>query len=307
MAALDPKMGVDAGTFQRQLGSLAETIAQKLQREAPKLLSAPDYVAVDMFFMVRQTLYTYSLLFYLSSDERRKNDPFLGNEYSVIASQTVRSMIDALYNITLILENPSVNGVRFRKSGFKKIYRNVDEDEQRYGGEPDWDSYIARQRGFADKGMQESKLTRADLLVDSDWLTLGSYLSQKQSGGTLSDHQQFLKTFTYGPWREYSALSHGGFEGLVNVARYLAPDALPHELRPIADEQFVFMNSLHLFRAAYILLCIITEIQLYFHFLDANIDSRIHAMWNVLIKNFETRELYDQRYATLMKAKGINP
>lgn len=307
MSALDPQKGIDAGAFQRPLGSLAETIAQKLQREAPRLLPAPEYVAVDMFFMVRQALYTYSLLFYLASEERRQRDPYLMNEYSMIASQTVRSMIDALYNITLILDDPGANGVRFRKSGFKKLYRNLDEDEERYGGQPEWDSYIAIQRSVADRGMKESKLARPDLLVDSDWLTLGAYLGQKQPGGTLSSHQQFLKTFTYGVWREYSAISHGGFEGLINIARYLAPDVVPHELRTVTDEQFVFINSLHLFRAAYILLCIVTEVQLYFHFLDANIDSRIHAMWGILIKNFETRELYDQRYADLMKARGINP
>jgi hypothetical protein len=110
MTLLDPSKSVDAETFQRQLGELTETMAQKIQREAPSLLPAPSYVCVDMFVMLRQALYTYSLLFYLSADERRKNDPFHRNEYSMIASQTVRSMIDCLYNITFILESPKENG-----------------------------------------------------------------------------------------------------------------------------------------------------------------------------------------------------
>jgi hypothetical protein len=109
MTLLDPSKSVDAETFQRQLGELAETMAQKIQREAPNLLPAPGYVCVDMFVMLRQALFTYSLLFYLSADKRRKNDPFRRNEYSMIASQTVRSMIDCLYNITFILENPALD------------------------------------------------------------------------------------------------------------------------------------------------------------------------------------------------------
>ncbi len=41
--------------------------------------------------------------------------------------------------------------------------------------------------------------------------------------------------------------------------------------------------SQHMFRAALILLCIITEVQGYFLFKDANIDARIHKIWNALI------------------------
>ena len=54
-------------------------------------------------------------------------------------------------------------------------------------------------------------------------------------------------------------------------------------------------------------LCTVTELQLYFHFRDANIDSRIHVVWDAIRKNFEAGELYDQRYAQLMRDKGINP
>lgn len=307
MTSLDPAESVDAETFQQRLGALAETMAQKIQREAPRHLPAPEFVCVDMFVMLRQALNTYSLLFYLSSDERRKNDPYRRNEYSIIASQIVRSMIDCLYNITLILENPSANGPRFRKSGFKKLYRNIEEDAQRYGGQPDWDLYVDQARNIADIEMRETNLTKADLLTDSDWPTLGAYLRNKAKGAALSPHQQFLKTFTYGPWREYSAVSHGGFEGLINIARFLVSDAVPHELRPLEDDNFVITNSLHLFRAAYILLCTVTELQLFFHFRDANIDSRIHFVWSALARNFETKELYDQRYSVLMRDRGINP
>jgi len=307
VSTLDPSKGIDAGLFQRPLGQLTETMAQKIQREAPRILPAPEYVCVDMFVMLRQALCTYSLLFYLASDERRQSDPFMRNEYSIVASQTVRSMIDCLYNITFILENPSVHGEMFRKSGFKKVLKNLDEDTQRYGGQRDWDDYLLRARAMVDQGLNETKITKADLLTNSDFPTLGAYLGNKQKGGVLSPHQQFLKTFTYGPWREYSAVSHGGFEGLINIARFLVPDVAPHEVRHLIDDNFVMANSQHLFRASYIVLCTVTELQLYFHFRDANIDSRIHVVWDAIRKNFEAGELYDQRYAQLMRDKGINP
>jgi hypothetical protein len=47
--------GIDAGTFQRPLAELAETIGFKVQREGPRLFN-PSFVAVDIYVMVRQAL-----------------------------------------------------------------------------------------------------------------------------------------------------------------------------------------------------------------------------------------------------------
>jgi hypothetical protein len=44
----------------------------------------------------------------------------------------------------------------------------------------------------------------------------------------------------------------------------------------------------------------ITELQLYFRFEGAYINSRIHRMWEALMGLFEAKELYDERYRELM-------
>jgi hypothetical protein len=44
-----PLVHIDAGTFQKQLIELAETVAQKVKREAPSLLSGvPAFVSFDL-------------------------------------------------------------------------------------------------------------------------------------------------------------------------------------------------------------------------------------------------------------------
>lgn len=65
---------LDASTFQRPLEALAEVLAQKVKREAPKLLSALTFVSVDLHVLIRQAIYTYNLLFYLNADVRRETD-----------------------------------------------------------------------------------------------------------------------------------------------------------------------------------------------------------------------------------------
>lgn len=56
---------VDAATFQKPLIQLAEVLAQKVKREAPRILRAPPFVSVDLHVLMRQAMHNVrsSLLF----------------------------------------------------------------------------------------------------------------------------------------------------------------------------------------------------------------------------------------------------
>jgi hypothetical protein len=132
-------------------------------------------------------------------------------------------------------------------------------------------------------------------------------MKDKQPGGITTAHQDFLRAFAYGNWREYSAMSHGTFEGLMPTAMYYVADSMPHDDRPKIDETFERTLFMHIARAAGVLLCIVTEVQAYFSFDDsgARINERIREIWNALILVPEVKELYEQHYERLMKARGI--
>jgi hypothetical protein len=303
----DDLENIDAGSFQRPLQELAETIAQKVHREAPKILNAPPFVSLDMFVLIRQAIHTCNLLFYVNADERRENDCFWNPAYTFVTAPLVRTMIDVLYNITFILEDPATNGAAFRKSGFRKELSDLNEDQTRYGGQRKWDTYIEHKTKGLDLAIRSSGLNKSDILQQQPWKTLGKYLSEKGTGAALTPHQAFLKTFTYGMWREYSAMSHGGFEGLLDAAAFYTRDAQTPDIKSKMDEAHPKLMSLHLSRAALVLLCIITEVQAYFRFEGANIGPRIHNVWSALMPAFEVKELYDERYAQLMIERGIKP
>ena len=298
---------IDAATFEKPLLDLAETVAQKVFREAASKLSAPGYVALDMFVMIRQAMNTCHLLFYINADERREGDCNWKPAYTFVTAPLVRSIIDCLYNLTFILEAPGVNDPAFRKSGFKKELQDLEEDKKRYTGRTDWDQYFKKKSEGLDLMMRSSGLTTAEVMAQRPWKTLGKYLIDKGAGGILTPHQTFLRIFTYGMWREYSAIAHGGFEGLLDTGIFFTRDAQSHDLRQKMDDEFPKMMSLHMARAALILLCIVTEMQGHFHFDGANIGPRIHAIWNALMPAFEVKELYDERYSKLMSDSGIKP
>jgi len=296
---------VDATTFQKPLVKLAEVLAQKVLREAP----VTGILRVDLHILVRQAMWTYDLLFYLNADERRETDGYWRNGYTIVTMPLVRNMIDCLYNVTLILQDPGPNGPWFRASGFKRMLGAIKEDEQRYGGKAEWDEYNAKRRDHLDLGVRSSQLKMADIPTAPDWPTLGSYAKRLGKGATTTPHQQFLKTFLYGHWRQYSAMAHATFEGLSDIALCYTEDSIPADERPKLEEGYAKLRSATIGRAATVLLCMITELQAYFHFDDAGarIDERIHEMWNALMPSFDVKELYDERYKKLMEDKHIYP
>jgi hypothetical protein len=297
---------IDAKTFQHPLEQLAETMAQKVKREGPGLLPAPTYISEDIYMMMRQSLAIYRVLMYLNADERRESDCYWRIEYGVVTAPIVRSMIDCLYNVTAILEDPAVTGLAYHKSGLKKMLQDVEADEQKYGGKPEWDVYNKERRETLGRLIRMNNLTEEEVLAVQPWRTLGQFIL-----GPETPLKRFLKTFTYSQWRQYSGFSHGAFEGMlfgeIPAGAYFTLDSFPHEERPMIEAKYIDFMTRHLGRAAVVLLCLVTELQAYFRFDGANINERIRNVWSALSGLFEADELYNERYCQLMKERGIAP
>jgi hypothetical protein len=300
-----PQPRLDARKFQCPLGELTNTIAFKVQREGHNHLPKPIFVIPDIYYLLRQAFQTYNLFCFMNAEERIKKDVDYRPAYSAAILPLVRTMIDCLYNITAILKSPGKKGYQFRESGLKQILNALDADEQRYGGDPRWDEWIVKHREHLDLEMRRTGITHADVKSASLWPTLGAYLRQKDAA--IAVHQQFLRKLTYGFWQEYSGISHATFQGLLPIAVFFAPNDLPHELRPIIDSRVEDLVSIHVPRVAAILLCTLTELQAYFKFDGARINERLHKIWDALLVVPEIKELYVERYARLMRDKGINP
>lgn len=303
-AAQKPEL--DARTFQSKLGELATTIAFKIQREAFQRGLRPAFVAADLYFLMRQAQQTYDLFFFVNADKRRFEDPDWRAAYTVVMLPLVRTMIDCLYNVTAILQSPGANGHLFRSSGYRLRLEALDADAARYGGDPKWDDWIARQRKDIDFDMRTNSFNEAQVRASKDlWPTLSRYL-RVSPGSSPTPHQDFLRKLTLGFWQEYSGISHATFQGLMPIAVFLAPKDLPIEERPKVDDAIETVIAIHIPRVSVILLCILTEVQASLKFDGARINERIHEIWNALILAPEVKELYDERYAQLMKDKGIH-
>jgi hypothetical protein len=300
-----PKIELDAKTFQHRLEELTATIAYKVDREGEGVGLKPGFVAKDVYFQIRFAGQIYNLFFYLNSEQRRRDDCDWKVAYSVAILPLVRTMIDCLFNVTAILQDPTYFGPWFRKSGYGYFMEALDEDEARYAGQPRWDAYIAKYRSMAGFEIRRDGFDEATVRAAKKWLTLSRYVKDTKHDFS-PKHQAFLKKLTLGFWKEYSGISHATFNGLLPIALFLAPKDLPHEKRDLVDSAADGMISLHIARVAGILLSILTEVQAWCRFDGARINQRLHEIWNVLVVIPEIKELYDERYAELMMQKGIH-
>ena len=296
---------IDATKFQNQLGELATTIAYKVQREGGDLIRSRT-AAEDIYIMVRLAQRAYDLFFYLNAEEHRKN-PSWRAYYTFVVLPVIRSMIDYLYNITVMLEEPRIKPAEFRRSGYRMAFEALDEDEQKYANNPDprWAEWFKKRRGHLELGLRRDGFKFDEVMAQNKWPTLSGYLRLKK-GVASTEHQRFLRSLTYGYWREYSDYAHGTFQGLMRTAMPYLEHDLPHEERPKLEEASLKDIFHHMTRASAVLLCILTELQAFFRFDGARINERLRDVWAALLPAPDVKDLHDLRYAQLMKEKGIS-
>ncbi len=272
---------VDANTFHGPLFKASERMVQKLHRELRETItkpphSAPDYVPQDMIAIFRQAMWTTNLLFYLHADERLQNDSNWRPAYTFAAVPLVRSNIDALYNLIRLLEDPCRIGTAYRRAGYRKAWISLEKERQRYGNDPQWTDYLnGREHGLRVSMLGEAGIRPDDLTKKDQWHTLGAYLNEARKHGHMSASQNFLETFAYGDWAQYPAMSHGGFEGLMDIAAYFTRDFKDVSTRETMDERYGGESTKHIMQAATLVLCILTELKVKFPFEDATLDADI--------------------------------
>jgi hypothetical protein len=162
---------LDATKFQTQLGELTTTVALKVQREG--LPAIRSVMAVeDIYVLVRQAQRTCALFFYLNADENRAG-PHWNAIYTIVALPLIRSMIDCLYNITVMLEFPNTKPAQFRRSGYRMAFEALEEDRAKYGGnsDPRWSQWLAGRQNSLDFTMRANGFKLAEVMAEKRWPT----------------------------------------------------------------------------------------------------------------------------------------
>lgn len=297
-ASFDPSVpAIDAGTFVQQITDLAVTLRNKVEREGPSTLRCPN-VTTDVGVILSQLTWTYNLLRWINADDTRHGACGYQAPYTFVSLPLVRTIIDGFYNCTSLLDDPS-RSMAFRIGGYFRLRQALREEEGRYGDDPAWQEDFRNRRSALQMRLAADRLTDADLDEKKNrWPLLGEYLQQKPD----TPHKQLLRRISLGLWREYSSISHASYDGLVQLFPFIGRDRIPHEMRTPALEGYrLRVFFMHFARAAVLLLCLLTEIQHFFNFDGSNIDRRLWDIWAAMLPIYEAKELYDFRYAAILR------
>jgi hypothetical protein len=289
----------DVSRFQESLASLCRTIRLKLRSEGLRVVPKPVSFCADIHALLGQAGHIYSLFFYLNADEKRHKEAGWSPGIGVTILPLIRTMVDVLYNITALAEVPA-RTLEYRMSGYLYAKEALDEDERRYGTDQRWIDWISSQRRLLKQMISDDGFTEQEI-IGVRWPTLGAYLKMQP----MSNAKSFLSEFGSGMWKFYSSLSHAGYDGLLSTAVFYSPGDLPHDQRDKLPNLYERTLNMHLPRVAGLLLCSITEVQAFFRFDGANINSRLNALWNILCELEEVKELYDGRYRELIVKRQI--
>lgn len=259
-------------------------------------------MSADIAVMLNEMRVTFEFLCYLNADERRDTDPDYRHGYSFVTLPLVRTLIDGLYNITALLDDPGKARL-FRLSGYKRMLAALGEEEALHGSEKGWPEYIRQQRDILRIGYEADNFDEEALKQKAEWQTLSRYLQSPPADD--SEHKMLMRRLTYGHWRQYSEMSHMTFRGVHELFEMLNTEEAPHEFRPSILERAERSLTMHLGRAAALLLAAVTEAQAAYRFEGHDVNARIHAMWRGMVAFPEGQDMYDARYNALIEQKGI--
>jgi hypothetical protein len=293
---------IDASKFSQQIADLAVTLSYKVDREGPSVFGSHPMQG-DISAILLQLRETYNLLRFVNGDETRDENLAYRMSYSFVSLPLIRTMIDGFYNCTALFDDPS-RVRQFRISGLYRIRESIQADEQRYGDDPQWKQYLAHARRQYEGRLRLHKFTDVDLNDKKNkWPLLGVYLDAKPD----TPHKQMLRKLTLGFWKEYSSISHSSYDGIMSIFHFIATERAEHEMRPIIREAAERHITVHVGRAAGLLLCLATEVQHFCKFDGANIDQRISDMWAAIWPVVEVRDLFDYRYKALLRIPMTAP
>ncbi len=296
IAELSPSVKIiDASKFPIAINDLARTIINKLEREGHTITGLPDN-GEEICLILRQVSQTYNLIQFINADDTRFENYGYRSAYSFVSLPLVRTMIDGLYNCTAMLEDPP-SARRYMISGYFRMRETLQAKEAAYADKPEWVEALKSQRRSYEAGLHINGISAAELDDGKNkWPLLGEYLK-----GADNSHKQMLRKLTLGFWREYSSISHASFDGLTQIFPFLMGHDIPVRLHERLDDATERSLALHVFRAAGLLMCLVTEIQHSCRFKGANIDQRLSEIWDSMLEIYEVKELYELRYRSLLK------
>jgi hypothetical protein len=304
--ARKPAKRVDASRFQGELEALAHTIVERLKDEWPTNLAHLPFAQGFFVLTLRYVRYVFRVVCRMFADERRADSRWRWEEIIVLPAIN-RTVLDSLFNTAFMLEDIEARSAWYHKSGWREQKLEFDRWISEYGSDPDWKDWLPGLQSLIERGVVQFSITESELddpkKQIQPWPSTGQMSDYGVNPAERPANREFLHYMTDLYYRDHSAQSHMSFLGIMKLGAILSADDLSKDERgQLEADSLPRLMTSHLSRTAFLLLCLISELQNHFKWTGTN-ELRILNLWHILIPDFpEAKDIFEKRYSSMFPA-----
>lgn len=219
------------------------------------------------------------------------------SQYPTQAHMLGRSLIDTLFTIVALVEDPTENSKKYEKAGYRNEWEAYIREYERYKNDPKWVDWLkTKKEKVIDQHAQSLNLSEEEKNNPAGtikhWPIPARLLSRKSAISLSSDKKKFLEevySWRYGELSEWSHMNWGG------MAMSMFAAMPEHHWTPGKFESDAVYTGI-LF-----LLMMLSEIEAVCNYGEV---QNLRYSWTIL-NNIadEAKEYYDLRYDKLLKER----
>jgi len=186
-------------------------IGNKLKIQWPRSLPMDDGLPFLLRTHVLAAHNTYRTIVHLAAD-----DPLRENrrpEYVLSTAPLIRTLVDGLFTVVALLDDPATRVDQFFKGGWNEIRQQYERFRDAYAADPDWVAWLEDFAEYIEAGKETLGLTPEDQvnLKRLSWPTPGQLLRDKALSDPARHFLQYMNDWYY---KELSADAHLSLPGL---------------------------------------------------------------------------------------------
>jgi len=238
----------------------------------------------------------FETITYLSRDTGSKDDLMPKLEYGVATSPLARSLLELLFTVIFIREQPRTRVKWFHHSGWRELKEMLDSLEERHGSKRKWKMRLVQLAHSLEQLRLSHRISRraaGNPKSIKRWPTAMQMLDPKRNY-LHKRSRRFLDYLTL-RYRTLSQDHHLSGAGIIRVYAKLLIDENDARREPILRE----LKNSNVILTLSTLLLIYTEINDICHF---DRGRALAYCWSILMEGRdEVRELYDLRYRSMLR------
>lgn len=293
---------LDYQKIKRELLTLFEATANKLEREWDARYADVDSGRVIFFQLIRIAINTYNTIVWICADSPK--DPDRKPIYALSLAPLTRTLFEQLIMLLFLLEDvPQYIQLMF-KTGYAAKRLELEHVLKYHGNLPDWQHYIDFLRNQIEIEEQEVKLTQAEIQHPEStigkWPTPGKILKRLRRDHPISPNINFIEFIDSWLYRELSEQTHLESRGLTQRGMYFSPDIAQRlfgdEWERVMDEHLAQYRGKQVFTAIALMLAICSEIEVHFKY---GLNQRARYLWAFLSPTSGIiKDFWETKYST---------